>query len=134
MPHAPMTYAEKAHLIGTALTFLGGIGLSYDLLTGYPKRNVADIKIHQLEGLKSFLAHMRAAYLALPDPPNTPADKQKEIDELDKKFPTAPLEKEIKDLTEGQAQRSFIFGWMGMIAVLAGFSIDLVLALAPFFR
>ncbi len=23
MPNAPMTYAEKVHLIGTALTFLG---------------------------------------------------------------------------------------------------------------
>ena len=104
------------------------------LLTGYPKRNVADIKTHQLEGLKNFLKYMHDANMALPTPPYSAAEKEALNDELAKQFPTAALENEIKELTQGHAQRSFILGWVGMIAVLAGFFTDLALALAPLFR
>ncbi len=71
---------------------------------------------------------------SLPSPPYTPAEKQALNDQLLKEFPTAPLENEIRKLTQGHAQISFILGWIGMIAVLFGFFIDLVLALAPIFR
>jgi hypothetical protein len=103
-------------------------------LSGFPKRNSAQIKTSQLENLKTFLAQMEQSNRGLPEPPYTVADKEKLISDLKTQFPTGPLEREVYELTQGHAQRAFIIGWAGFLAIIVGFLFELVVALAPLTR
>jgi len=128
-----MTTTEWAHVAGTLLTFLGGIGLGYDLLTGYPNRNRADVVRIQLENLKQFKVRMEADYKKL-GAPSTQTDIDALIDRLNVRFPTADLENELAKLTGGWEEMAYILGWAGFWALAIGFGIEFLIAFAPFFK
>jgi hypothetical protein len=128
-----MTISEWAKLVSTLFTFLGAVGLGYDLLTGYPKRNQADIIRTQLQNLNAFKQQMEAEYRKLGQP-YTAGDIQKLVDTLNQEFPTTDLENRLKTLTGRHEEVSFVLGWAGFYAIAFGFFIEFVLALVPLLK
>jgi len=128
-----MTLAEWLHLGGTLVTFLGAVGLGYDLLTGYPNRNRAEIVRIQLQNLKEFKIRMEADYKKL-GAPHTAADIKALIDNLNTQFPTTDLDNELTKLTGNHEERSFVYGWLGFWGVTIGFLAEFLLAFIPFFK
>jgi hypothetical protein len=128
-----MTLAEWLHLTGTLVTFLGAIGLGYDLLTGYPNRNRAEIVRTQLHNLKEFKVRMEAEYKKMETSQNA-AEIRALIDILNGKFPTTDLENELSKLTGSHDEKSFVYGWLGFWGVTIGFLIEFLLAFIPFFK
>jgi len=128
-----MTNAEWAHVVGTLLTFLGGIGLGYDLLTGYPNRNRAEIVRVRLDNLKQFKVRMEADYKSMIATLSA-SEIQALIHQLNTKFPNTELEAEYASLTGGREEKAYLLGWAGFWALAIGFGLEFLLALAPFFK
>jgi len=115
-------------LLSLVLNFIGAIGLGFDLLRGYPKRNRRAMVEVRLTNLREFIATIEQRTLRLPAPPYTDAEKQQLLADFHNEWDPqrARLEAEIKTLSEGHELWAFLLGWFGVFMLAGGFLLDAV--------
>jgi len=115
------------HLLSLVLNFIGSICLGYDLLSGFPKRNLRDRFRTQLEGLQSTIVYLEQSVAALPSQ-YTEADRQSMIADYRARFASDGAELTTKLNKLGPLHEAFSF-LLGIILLSGGFLLDAISSL-----
>jgi hypothetical protein len=125
-----MQESHTLHLISALCGLLGALGLAFEVLWGFPRRNELHHVEAKLAQLTEFLVQQEQAIRRLP-PLYSEGEKGVLIRDLREQFvlDKLRLEEQAKKLTEGHAEQSFYLGLGGCAFLVIGFFLDVLTAL-----
>lgn len=119
---------EYLSIIGLVLDIAGAWMIAYEILWGYPKKNRNVTIQTKLDNLNSFVEEMRSSIKLRAQPPYTPEEIKKQLEEFNNKFEPkiTELEKQVKVYTEQHPIKSFYVALGGIILLTIGFTLQIM--------